>query len=426
MPENSFDARAQLQVGHRRFEIFRLDALGSRFEVARLPFSLKVRSRTCCAPRATAPSRPRTSRRWPAGPQLSIYDAATRYRDEGVPLIVLGGKEYGSGSSRDWAAKGTRLLGVHAVLAESFERIHRSNLVGMGVLPLQFADGESVESLALTGEEEYSISGIADKLNAGELPREATVHAGEREFTVRVRIDTPKEAEYFRHTGPSSTCSDSSSPPPRSWTRPAAEWVAARGEIGADTHRRDVARGGRCWCTRYPKEADMPNGIFPVPHLYSYPSRAAGSQPGFALRLRTRWRRRRLDEALAHGADPATSAELTLRAAQLRSPALRSQLANSLVKSLDDARAPERLTIKLQPHRAEIRDSADELLALVLRLQDNQPVDVRGAAMTALLLTEGASPLDADSGRDLRHAVRSARLALDAAASTAQALSDAA
>jgi aconitate hydratase len=141
------------------------------------------------------------TRHFPSGEQLSIYDAAARYAQEGVRLVVLGGKEYGAGSSRDWAAKGTLLLGVRAVIAESFERIHRSNLVGMGVLPLQLADGESVESMGLNGEEEYSILGVADKLNAGELPKEATVRAGEREFTVRVRIDTPKEAEYFRHGG---------------------------------------------------------------------------------------------------------------------------------------------------------------------------------------------------------------------------------
>ena len=126
---------------------------------------------------------------------MSIYDAAMRYAEEGVPLVVLGGKEYGSGSSRDWAAKGTNLLGVRAVIAESFERIHRSNLVGMGVLPLQ------VESLDLEGDEEISIEGLAEKLNDGELPREVTVKAGDQELTARVRIDTPKEAEYFRHGG---------------------------------------------------------------------------------------------------------------------------------------------------------------------------------------------------------------------------------
>ncbi|MDQ2896353.1 MAG: aconitate hydratase [Actinomycetota bacterium] len=132
---------------------------------------------------------------------MSIYDAAMRYAGENVPLVVIGGREYGSGSSRDWAAKGTLLLGVRAVIAESFERIHRSNLVGMGVLPLQFAAGDSVESLGLNGEEEFAIVGIADALNAGALPREATVRANDKPFTVRVRIDTPKEADYFRHGG---------------------------------------------------------------------------------------------------------------------------------------------------------------------------------------------------------------------------------
>jgi aconitate hydratase len=136
------------------------------------------------------------TRKLPEGDEMSIYDAAMRYASEGVPLVVLGGKEYGSGSSRDWAAKGTKLLGVRAVIAESFERIHRSNLVGMGVLPLQ-----SDEVGGLSGEEEISITGFADALNAGELPREVTVRAGDRSFTARVRIDTPKEAEYFRHGG---------------------------------------------------------------------------------------------------------------------------------------------------------------------------------------------------------------------------------
>ncbi|MEA2391986.1 MAG: aconitate hydratase, partial [Solirubrobacteraceae bacterium] len=111
---------------------------------------------------------------------------------------VLAGKEYGSGSSRDWAAKGTKLLGVRAVIAESFERIHRSNLVGMGVLPLQFADGESVESLGLTGEEEFSVAGLSE---GEEIPREVTVKAGDREFTATVRIDTPKEQRYYHHGG---------------------------------------------------------------------------------------------------------------------------------------------------------------------------------------------------------------------------------
>jgi aconitate hydratase len=133
-----------------------------------------------------------------AGEEMTIYDAAMRYLEQGTALIVLAGKEYGSGSSRDWAAKGTRLLGVRAVIAESFERIHRSNLVGMGVLPLQFKDGDSVSSLGLTGREKFTIRGLGQ----GEhIPRELTVQAGEKSFQVRVRIDTPKEERYFRHGG---------------------------------------------------------------------------------------------------------------------------------------------------------------------------------------------------------------------------------
>jgi aconitate hydratase len=135
------------------------------------------------------------------GEELSIFDAAMAFADEDTPLVVLGGKEYGSGSSRDWAAKGTNLLGVKAVIAESFERIHRSNLVGMGVLPLMYPDGESADSLGLSGEEEFTITGLAEPMNNGDLPREVTVKAGDKEFQARVRIDTPKEAEYFRHGG---------------------------------------------------------------------------------------------------------------------------------------------------------------------------------------------------------------------------------
>jgi aconitate hydratase len=130
--------------------------------------------------------------------QQSIYDASMRYIEQHVPLIILAGKEYGSGSSRDWAAKGTRLLGVRAVIAESFERIHRSNLVGMGVLPLQFKTGDSVESLGLTGHEKFGIAGIAGE---GDIPRELAVTADDKEFTVTVRIDTPKEQTYYRHGG---------------------------------------------------------------------------------------------------------------------------------------------------------------------------------------------------------------------------------
>ncbi len=128
----------------------------------------------------------------------SIYDAAQAYAAEGTPLVVLAGKEYGSGSSRDWAAKGTALLGVRAVIAQSYERIHRSNLIGMGVLPLQFASGESVESLGLTGHEEFSISGVAGD---GPVPRQLTVLAGSTSFEVTVRIDTPGEQAYYRHGG---------------------------------------------------------------------------------------------------------------------------------------------------------------------------------------------------------------------------------
>ena len=141
---------------------------------------------------------------------MSIYDAAMRYIEEGVPLVVLAGKEYGSGSSRDWAAKGTKLLGVRAVIVESFERIHRSNLVGMGVLPLQFPDGESADSLGLTGEEIFSIEGLAEAMReGGGPPSEVQVQAVSDDparpepiaFAARVRIDTPREADYFRHGG---------------------------------------------------------------------------------------------------------------------------------------------------------------------------------------------------------------------------------
>jgi aconitate hydratase len=134
------------------------------------------------------------------GQEMSIYDASRAYIEEGTPLIVIGGKEYGSGSSRDWAAKGTALLGVRAVLVESFERIHRSNLIGMGVLPLQFKAGESAESLGLTGQEVFDVEGI-EQLNEGTTPTEVTVTADGKRFTATVRIDTPGEADYYRHGG---------------------------------------------------------------------------------------------------------------------------------------------------------------------------------------------------------------------------------
>ena len=141
------------------------------------------------------------TRHQPDGAEMSIYDAAMQYADEGTPLVVLGGREYGSGSSRDWAAKGTSLLGVRAVIAESFERIHRSNLIGMGVLALQFPTGENAASLGLKGDELFAISGVAEALNSGQMPTVATVTAGEIQFEAVVRIDTPKEADYFRHGG---------------------------------------------------------------------------------------------------------------------------------------------------------------------------------------------------------------------------------
>ncbi|HXQ76115.1 MAG TPA: aconitate hydratase AcnA [Acidimicrobiales bacterium] len=140
------------------------------------------------------------TRHLPDGEEMSIYDAAIRYGADGVPLVVFAGAEYGSGSSRDWAAKGPALLGVRAVVAQSFERIHRSNLVGMGILPLQFADGETLTSLGLNGEETIDIVGL-DTFRSGEVPKEITVRAGAVEFSARVRIDTPMEAEYFRHGG---------------------------------------------------------------------------------------------------------------------------------------------------------------------------------------------------------------------------------
>jgi aconitate hydratase len=134
------------------------------------------------------------------GEQASIYDAAQAYAELGIPLVVLAGKEYGSGSSRDWAAKGTALLGVRVVIAESYERIHRSNLIGMGVLPLQYAEGENADSLGLTGEETFAVTGIT-AMNDGPVPSEVTVRAGEREFRARVRIDTPGEADYYGNGG---------------------------------------------------------------------------------------------------------------------------------------------------------------------------------------------------------------------------------
>jgi aconitate hydratase len=134
------------------------------------------------------------------GEQTTIYDASIDYQIASIPLVILAGKEYGSGSSRDWAAKGTALLGVRAVIAESFERIHRSNLIGMGVLPLQFRSGENAATLGLNGQEVFEITGITE-LNSGGTPKEVSVKAGSISFNALVRIDTPGEADYYRHGG---------------------------------------------------------------------------------------------------------------------------------------------------------------------------------------------------------------------------------
>jgi aconitate hydratase len=137
----------------------------------------------------------------PSGEQMSIFDASVKYKAAGTPLVILAGKEYGTGSSRDWAAKGTMLLGVKAVIAESFERIHRSNLIGMGVLPMQFKAGENAQSLGLKGTETFEIVG----LNGGAAKVLKVIASSDggtsREFEVRLRIDTPKELEYYQHGG---------------------------------------------------------------------------------------------------------------------------------------------------------------------------------------------------------------------------------
>jgi len=143
----------------------------------------------------------------PDGKETSIFEAAMAWQDQGTPLVVVAGEQYGAGSSRDWAAKGTALLGVRAVIAESYERIHRSNLVGMGVLPLQFRDGENVESLGLNGHETFSIAGLSDGIaNNFANGRTVQVHAqspegDEKTFEAIVRIDTPQEINYYQHGG---------------------------------------------------------------------------------------------------------------------------------------------------------------------------------------------------------------------------------
>jgi aconitate hydratase len=139
------------------------------------------------------------SRHLPTGEQMSIFDAAMKYQADGTPLLVIAGKEYGTGSSRDWAAKGTLLLGVRAVIAESYERIHRSNLIGMGVLPLEFEPGGSRESIGLDGEETFAITGISDGLTPGKTLSVATDTG--KSFNVKARLDTPQEVEYYEHGG---------------------------------------------------------------------------------------------------------------------------------------------------------------------------------------------------------------------------------
>jgi aconitate hydratase len=145
------------------------------------------------------------TRHLPTNQEMSIFEASQKYQSGGIPLIILAGKEYGSGSSRDWAAKCPRLLGVDAVIAESYERIHRSNLVGMGILPLQFKSGETAESLKLTGEEVFEITGIRDVVDHFAAGREMKVRAKGKgkaiEFTALVRIDTPQEALYYANGG---------------------------------------------------------------------------------------------------------------------------------------------------------------------------------------------------------------------------------
>jgi aconitate hydratase len=138
---------------------------------------------------------------FPDGAEDTVYDTAMRYGAEGTPLVVLAGKEYGSGSSRDWAAKGPLLLGVRAAIAESFERIHRSNLIGMGVAPIQFLPGDSVDALGLSGREIFSITGIAGSSAADLIGRRVEVRADDKVFTATLRIDTLTEAEYFLHGG---------------------------------------------------------------------------------------------------------------------------------------------------------------------------------------------------------------------------------
>jgi hypothetical protein len=177
-----------------------------------------------------------------------------------------------------------------------------------------------------------------------------------------------------------------------------------------------------------PKEADVPSGVFPIPKFRSRPRRTIGKRPSLAVRVRTRWRRSRLDDELARGTVPGDSAALTLRGVQLRSPAERSRLANRLLEALGAARGPNlgAFTKKARRRDAQIRESADDLLALVQRLRDERPADLRGAAMTARLVTDARSPLHRVGDQDLGHEIRAARAALDAARLTPEHLAAAA
>ncbi len=194
------DSPAGAYLKHHGVEIADFNSYGSRrgnHEVMMRGTFANIRLRNLLAPGTEGG----VTVHQPSGEAMSIYDAAMRYAEQQVPLMVLAGKEYGSGSSRDWAAKGPRLLGVRCVIAESYERIHRSNLVGMGILPLQFQDGESARSLGLDGSESYSIEGLGDGSAKSVQVTALSDQGGKKVFTARVRIDTPQEVEYYRHGG---------------------------------------------------------------------------------------------------------------------------------------------------------------------------------------------------------------------------------
>jgi hypothetical protein len=206
------------------------------------------------------------------------------------------------------------------------------------------------------------------------------------------------------------------------------EWVPAWWRIGIPTHGRDGASRARLRAYPYPKEADVPSGVFPVPKFRSSARPAVGSRPGPVVRMWTRWTRNRLDDELARGADPAASAELRLRAAQLRSHAERFRLANAVVETVGEARGANlgAFTLNGRRQHAAIRESADDLTALAARLRDTRPVSVRGAAMTSRLVGDGASPLHRDGEQDLQQAIRAAMAALDATGPATQDLTKAA